>query len=294
MLRPHPTLLLALVASGCLSSKIEAFCDGLGPCGETLASSSGTSTSSTSAADSSSDTSSSSTTRDATSADDTSSGVATTETGAVDTTTTDATYGATTEPGPACGNGVVEPDEECDDGDLIPDNGCSDTCTADIRAFVSSADYKAGELMSLILADALCFNLALQADLPEPLRFKAFLSDSKTDARDRFKGRGRIVLMNGLVFADGWDTLLAGELHGPLEVTEKSETYHGPVWTGTRPDGTAVPDSTHCADWSSSSPIDTAYYGYSDEVSGEWLLADQLDNPAECMAPLAIYCFETS
>ncbi len=293
MLRPHPTLLLALVASGCLSSKIEAFCDGLGPCGETLASSSGTSTSSTSAADSSSDTSSS-TTSDTTSSDDTSSGVATTETGAVDTTTTDATSGATTEPGPACGNGVVEPDEECDDGDHIPDNGCSDTCTADIRAFVSSADYKAGELMSLILADALCFNLALQADLPEPLRFKAFLSDSETDARDRFKGRGRIVLMNGLVFADGWDTLLAGELHGPLEVTEKSETFHGKIWTGTRPDGTAVPDTTHCADWSSSSPVDTAYYGYSDEVSGEWLLADQLDNPAGCPITFAIYCFETS
>lgn len=290
MLRPHPALLLALVASGCLSSKIEAFCDGLGPCGETFTSSSGTSTSSDSSSGSSSDTSSGSTTRDSTSPDDTSSGVATIETGAVDASTTD----ATTEPSPACGNGLVEQGEECDDGDLIPDNGCSDTCTADIRAFVSSADYKAGELMSLTLADALCFNLALTADLVEPLRFKAFLSDSNTDARDRFKGRGRIVLMNGIVFADSWSTLLAGELHGPLEVTEKIETYHGKIWTGTRPDGTAVPDSTHCADWSTNSALEAAYYGYSDEVSGEWLLADQLDNPADCPAPLAIYCFETS
>jgi cysteine-rich repeat protein len=216
-----------------------------------------------------------------------------------DTTSGDATADAstadaTTDPSPACGDGLVEQGEECDDGDLIPDNGCSDTCTADIRAFVSSTTYKAGELMSITLADALCFNHALNADLIDPLRFKAFLSDSDTDARDRFKGRGRIVLMNGIVFADSWSTLLAGELHGPLEVTEKIETYHGKIWTGTRPDGTAVPDSTHCADWSTNSALEAAYYGYSDEVSGEWLLADQLDNPADCPAPLAIYCFETS
>ncbi len=213
----------------------------------------------------------------------------------VDTTTaSSATTEMTTEASPVCGNGIVEPDEECDDGDLVPDNGCSDTCAADIRAFVSSITYQAGDLMSLVLADALCFNRADDAELPEPLRFKAFLSDSQTDARDRFFGRGRIVLINGIVFADSWEALLKGELHGPLEVTEKSETYHGKVWTGTSQDGTAVPDSTHCADWSSDSIVDAAYYGYSDEVSAEWLLADQLDNPAACPAPLAIYCFETS
>jgi cysteine-rich repeat protein len=214
----------------------------------------------------------------------------TAETGPDSSATTEMTTG----PSPVCGNGIVEPDEECDDGDLIPDNGCSDTCTADIRAFVSSITYQAGDLMSLVLADALCFNRADDAKLPEPLRFKAFLSDSQTDARDRFKGRGRIVFVNGIVFADSWGALLAGELLGPMEVTEKSETYHGKVWTGTRPDGTAAADSTHCADWSSDSPVDAAYYGYSDEVSAEWLLADQLDNPAECYVPLAIYCFETS
>ena len=214
-----------------------------------------------------------------------------------DASTTDftsQTSGTTSDPTPVCGNGLLEQAEECDDGELIPDNGCSDTCNADIRAFVSSGNYKAGELMSLILADALCFNHALLADLPDPLRFKAFLSDSKTDARDRFKGKSRIVMINGLVLADSWDALLAGELHGPLEVTEKSETYHGPVWTGTRPDGTAAPDSTHCVDWSTDSPIDSAYYGYSDELNAEWLLADQQDNPVECLAPNAIYCFETS
>ncbi len=291
MLRSPPTLLLALVTSGCLSSKIEAFCDGLGPCGETVASTGGASTTDDSSSSSSSDTTGGSTTSGTTSTDEqTSSGGMTTETGADDASTT----GTTTAPPSVCGDNVVEADEECDDGDLIPDNGCSDTCTADIRAFVSSTTYKAGELMSITLADALCFNHALNAGLPEPLRFKAFLSDSKTDARDRFKGRGRILLMNGVVFADSWSTLLAGNLHGPLEVTEKSETYHGPVWTGTNPDGTAVPNATHCADWSSNSPVDYAYYGYSDEITEEWLLADQLDNPVECLAPLAIYCFETS
>ncbi len=289
MRSPHSALLLALLSTGCLSARIDAYCDGIGPCNDE-------NVAGTTAASTSTDDSTQSSGTDASGTTSTSADTSPDESTTSDDTTaaSSATTEMTTGPSQACGNGIVDSDEECDDGDLIPDNGCSDTCTADIRAFVSSITYQAGDLMSLVLADALCFNRADDAELPEPLRFKAFLSNSQTDARDRFKGRGRIVLVNGIVFADSWEALLKGELHGPLEVTEKSETYHGKVWTGTGPEGAAVPDSTHCADWSSDSPVDAAYYGYSDEVSAEWLLADQLDHPAACPAPLAIYCFETS
>ncbi|HEY0133222.1 MAG TPA: DUF4215 domain-containing protein, partial [Nannocystis sp.] len=131
-------------------------------------------------------------------------------------------------PQPVCGNGVLEKfgwvPEECDDGNLIPDDGCEDNCSADRTMFVSSKRYQAGDFKSLYLADALCAQAANDAGLANWLKFRAWLSDSKTSARDRFKfSRGRIVLVNGLVVADSWIDLLAGKLQNPPEVTEKGE-----------------------------------------------------------------------
>jgi cysteine-rich repeat protein len=184
--------------------------------------------------------------------------------------------------------------EECDDGNLDPEDGCSDTCALDRRVFVSSITYKAGELKSLYIANAFCANRADDQGWPEPLKYRAWLSDSTTDARDRFKrGRGRLVMANGLVFATSWTALLAGQLENPLQVTEKSETYNGGVWTGTSPDGTAVPDSEHCDDWTSNSILKSAYYGYSDRKTAEWTMAEGFDQPSDCLSPYAIYCFQS-
>ena len=63
-----------------------------------------------------------------------------------------------------------------------------------------------------------------------------------------FHSRGRYVLRNGLVFAESWDALMAQQILNPLNVDENSQTRHYPVWTGTRPDGTAAADATHCDD----------------------------------------------
>jgi len=208
------------------------------------------------------------------------------------------TVDGTGEPSPICGNGVVEAfgpkPEECDDGNLVPDDGCSDTCALDRRVFVSSITYKAGELQSLYIANAFCANRADDQGWPEPLKYRAWLSDSTTDARDQLtRGRGRLVMANGLVFATSWSALLAGQLENPLQVTEKSETYNGGVWTGTRPDGTAVPDSGHCDDWSNNSILKSAYYGYSDRKTAEWTMAEGFDQPSSCPSPYAIYCFQS-
>ena len=208
---------------------------------------------------------------------------------------TTTTAEATTAAEAICGNGVVEDfgplPEECDDDNLDPEDGCGDTCAADLVIFVSSVDYKSGELQSLYLADAICFNRADDAGFLDPLRFRAWLSDSTTSARDRLKpGRGRLVLTNGLVVADSWEALLTGELQNPIEVTEKMETYQGGVWTGTRPDGTAVPDSGHCDDWTSNSITKSGYYGYSDRVTAEWTISADWDNPISCGVDFPIYC----
>lgn len=218
------------------------------------------------------------------------------DTAAGDTTETSAA--TTEEPPPICGDGIREDigplPEECDDGNQIPDDGCSDTCALDIRVFVSSKLFEAGDLEGVHLADASCANLAAQVGEPEFIKYRAWLSDSATDARDHLNvGRGRLVLFNGLVLADSWDALLAGQLQNPPEVTEHSETYHGGVWTGTRPDGTAVPGSTHCDDWTSTSLQNTAYYGDSDKVTSEWTVSASFLNPDVCAIEYAIYCFKT-
>lgn len=100
-------------------------------------------------------------------------------------------------------------------------------------------------------------------------------------------------MTNGLVLATSWSALLAGQVEHPLEVTEKNETYHGAVWTGTRPDGTAVPGAEHCGDWSSSSLLKTGHFGYSNRMMGEWTLADDPDQPLTCNLGLALYCFQS-
>ena len=211
---------------------------------------------------------------------------------------TEVTESSTGEPMAECGNGVLEafgPEpEECDDNNLDPDDGCSETCALDRRVFVTSALYNGVAVGSLKLADALCANLADDRGWPDGLQYRAWLSDSTTDARDRFtRGRGQLVMANGLVLATSWSALLAGQLENPLEVTEMSETYQGGVWTGTRPDGTAVPDSEHCDDWSTSSVLKTGYYGYSDRKTAEWTMAAGFDQPSDCASPYALYCFQS-
>jgi len=219
------------------------------------------------------------------------------DTSTTSTTGTTSTGEGTTGPEPVCGNGVLEEfglvPEECDDGNLAPDDGCGATCAADRTMFVTSLEYAAGDFESLYLADALCAQAANGVGLPNWLKFRAWLSDSKTHARDRFAfSRGRIVLVNGLVVADSWIALLAGKLQNPIEVTEQGETYHGGVWTGTDPQGVGVAGATHCDDWTSLSAKKAAHYGYSDRATPEWTLSALDDNPSPCTSPYALYCIE--
>ncbi len=214
--------------------------------------------------------------------------------------TIDPDTATTTEPyGPECGNGILEPfgpvPEECDDGNLDPDDGCSTTCALDRQVFVTSGLYHGWELTSLYIANGLCASTAAAQGLAEPLSYRAWLSDSTEDARDRIlRGRGRLVLVNGLVFANSWDALFAGQIENPLEVTEASQTYQGGVWTGTQPDGTAVPGSEHCDDWSTDSVLTTGHWGRSGMSTAEWTLAvSDVAQPAFCNGFFAIYCFQS-
>jgi len=292
-------IMLFAVIPACGSRRVAGYLEDLENCSATSSGSETSETGTTQSSGSSSDTSSSGdsaeTTIQGSETTDTSSGT----TDATSTTTgTETTDSSTGEPVAVCGNGVLEafgPEpEECDDGNLDLDDGCSETCALDRRVFVTSVLYKGGEFKTLKQADARCANLADDQGWPEGLTYRAWLSDSTTDARDRFKrGRGRLVLANGLVLAASWAALLAGQLENPIEVTEKSETYHGGVWTGTRPDGTAVPGAEHCEDWATEMALKKGHYGNSDAKTAEWTLSEAVDQPSPCIAEYALYCFQS-
>ena len=201
------------------------------------------------------------------------------------------------EPMAVCGNGVIEDfgaePEDCDDGNDDPGDGCSD-CGRQRLAFVTSADYQGAVFMGLEGADQRCRSLADQQDLPNFAGFKAWLSDSKVSAKERmFRGRGRYVLVNGLVVVESWDALLAGELQNPINVTETSETKNYPTWTGTMPDGSAAVGADHCADWAGQLNKNMAFVGRSGEISTEWTISKAIvGQPSDCVSELGLYCFE--
>ena len=168
-----------------------------------------------------------------------------TTTGEADTTTSESS--TTGEPAAVCGNKIVEADEECDD----PGDTKCYKCVRDRIVFITSEQVW-GDFsdMSLANLDYWCNHLAAVQGLltnNQP-RFKTWVSTSQESAAERiFHSPGRYVLMNGLVFAESWDALMAGHILNPLNVDEKSEKGKSGAFTDTRPDGTAMP-GTHCDD----------------------------------------------
>ena len=299
-MRPTCIVLVLVLVPACGSRRIAGYLEDLENCSTSSSGTGGTGT--TQSPGSSEDTSSSDSTAETTGDDSESADTSTStgDTSTTDTSTTDASgtsVGTTDDPMAECGNGILEafgPEpEECDDGNLDPSDGCNN-CALDRRVFVTSELFKGGDLESLYLADALCANFADDQGWPDGLKYRAWLSDSATDARDRFtRGRGRLVMANGLVFANSWSALLDGQLENALEVTEKSETYHGGVWTGTRPDGTKVPAAEHCEEWATDMALKTGHYGRSDAKTPEWTLAESNVQPSPCIADYALYCFQS-
>lgn len=287
-------LLLTCPLCACLSQRTQDYLDGLHCSGSESTGGSSSGEEESSSSESTGSSSDETSTSDGSSSEDSTSSTSSTSSSSSTSSEGSSTTG---EPGPVCGNNIVEDwgtlPEECDDGNTIADDGCSETCAVDVLAFVTSVEYQGGDLKGIYLADAKCKNLADDAGLAEPNRFWAWLSDSTTDARDHIKrGRGRLVMVNGVVLAESWDALLASELSAPFEVTEKSETYHGGVWTGSNADGTKAMGADHCLDWTTSSPFGhSGFWGRSDKVDSEWAFSP-FDNPISCGDDYAIYCFQ--
>jgi hypothetical protein len=72
-----------------------------------------------------------------------------------------------------------------------------------------------------------------------------------------------------------------------IDVTEYSETYQGPVWTGTLVDGTTAAGSTQCVDWTTIG-LEEGARGASNYKDGYWTFIGNTG----CNAEIRVYCVE--
>ncbi len=192
----------------------------------------------------------------------------------------------------SCGDGHLWAGvEKCDDGNLDPDDGCNHLCVPDRLVFITEGMWNAKGIVGFDGAAQECQKIAALYGDPEPLRFFAWISDGVQSPDTRFiHSKGRYVLPTGDVIADDWDDLTDGALQHPIDRTRDSKLLvEVPVFTATRPDGTALEEG-HCEGWTVPS-MDFARYGYSDLTDGGWTDWPSM-NPLTCAAIAHLYCFE--
>jgi hypothetical protein len=137
-------------------------------------------------------------------------------------------------------------------------------------------------------ADRLGANPALQGKT-----FKAWLSDSTTDARDRlYHAVVPYRLVDGTQIAADWNDLIDGSLDNPIDVNETHNITPAPpeVWTATYPDGTYSEWNFEppCADWTTAHIDSGAAAGRADMTDDGWTHL----GVASCSFPQHLYCFE--
>jgi hypothetical protein len=162
------------------------------------------------------------------------------------------------------------------------------------RAFVTSTlttgnlatSPDAGGQTGVTAGDAICQARAQAASLPNPNRFKAWLSTQATSAASRITSDGPWQRVDGMPIANSKLDLLDTRLATSLNVTETGAYLTGALaWTSTWRDGTAL--TLTCGDWTGSAT--TAYVGRANDP-WRWSYAEYV---ASCTTTSArLYCFE--
>lgn len=148
-------------------------------------------------------------------------------------------------------------------------------------AFVTSTKQD-GNLGGLAGADAKCQGLADAAGLPGT--FRALLSTSAVDARDRFTAGGGWVRVDGKIWsATKSEVFTTFRSRSPLWLDEGGVRRSTTAWTGSSADGVRFPGRT-CADWTATASPD-ANVGVSAYSFGAVNA-----NVAPCASPTALYC----
>ena len=189
-----------------------------------------------------------------------------------------------------CGDGFIHDGEEwCDDGNLIDDDGCNSLCHADRLVFVTEELWGAPEIGSVDAAIVKCKVAAKAYGHPRWEKFRAWISDDDESAAEiLYHSKGRYILSTGDVIAENWDDLVDGTLLHPIDRGIDGLFLQVPVFTGTAPDGSTVPDG-NCKGWTTGS-IDPVVYGYSDLADGGWTYYAK--GGGTCDDGGHLYCFE--
>jgi hypothetical protein len=153
--------------------------------------------------------------------------------------------------------------------------------------FVTSTQHRPSALGGLEGADAICQMRADAAGLDGT--YRAWLSTSDTDAKNRLAGARGWVRPDGSPFARDLAQIVAGGFYYPPMLDEHGavpSTWR--VWTGTLGDGTALAFEGHfCQDWTDDDPGTSALQGELDAGPGWW--SDRFIVPCDDAARL--YCF---
>jgi len=145
---------------------------------------------------------------------------------------------------------------------------------------------QAGGLTGLAAGDNICQTMATNASLPEPQSFKAWLSTSTVDAKDRLTRDGSWYRADGVLFAKDKAQLISSSLETALSVDETGNfAVVTTVWTGTTGSGTAA--SNACGDWTS--PSDFGSLGAASFADQFW--GGSAGSTVCGNASNSIYCF---
>ncbi len=144
-------------------------------------------------------------------------------------------------------------------------------------AFVTSADGtgdlsswpEAGGATGIAAGDAICRTLAANAGLDEPMSFKAWLSDSTSDAVNRLSYNGPWIRLDGVKIADNKADLTNGDLWTSIAIDENGVYWHNHRgWTGTSSSG--VNSGFHCINWTNGSDSQQGTESYINAADERW------------------------
>jgi hypothetical protein len=169
--------------------------------------------------------------------------------------------------------------------DAAPDDAGSEV--APNFMFVTSMTY-VPLWRTLDAADRACNDAAAAAQLPGT--YRAWLSTSTLDARDRLAGARGWVRVDGAPFADTVDQIVQSRVLNPPNVDEFGQAHPGGdpemlVATGTATGGLRTPGAM-CVDWTMN-VVQGVMVGEADATGGLWT-AERAGN---CGDPARLYCF---
>jgi hypothetical protein len=149
----------------------------------------------------------------------------------------------------------------------------------------------AGGGAAIEAGDAICRAGAYAAELPLAQTYKAWLSTSTKNARDRFEFDGPIYRFDGVLISMSVAQLSSGLLEAPIQF-DQFATF-GPlafedVWTGTIADGTAHPQT--CGDWTSAANNQGGGFGQTFAADFDWTQFYVPGILPSCDWSLHLYC----